>query len=401
MPVRPLTRLEAGMGGWSGRGGFAGRATTRRSPAIVYIYGARPNFVKMAPVLRELRRRFPALRHVGVHTGQHYDREMSDVFLSELGVPEPDHLLGVGSDTHGAQTARALERIERVLLSEEPDLVIVPGDVNSTLAGGLAAAKLGIPVAHLEAGLRSFDRTMPEELNRVLVDQLAQWCFTHSPEAEENLLREGIGRERIFQVGNTMIDTLVRMQPRIAGSRVHEQLGLPADGYLLVTLHRPVLVDGPLLHGALRELNALSEAYPVVFPMHPRTRARAGGFTASSPRLHLVDPVGYLDFLALESRAAGVITDSGGVQEETTYLGVPCFTLRENTERPVTVTHGTNRLLGLRVDALREVPALLETASAQPGPPEGWDGHAAERVADVLVAGLGGEALRPAALARA
>jgi UDP-N-acetylglucosamine 2-epimerase (non-hydrolysing) len=366
--------------------------------AIVYIFGARPNFVKMAPVLRELRRRLPSVRHIGVHTGQHYDREMSDVFLSELGVPEPDHLLDVGSDTHGAQTARALERIERVLLDEAPDLVIVPGDVNSTLAGGLAAAKLGIPVAHLEAGLRSFDRTMPEELNRLLVDQISRWCFTHSPEAEENLLREGIGPERVFQVGNTMIDTLVRMKPRIARSRIHEQLGLPADGYLLVTLHRPALVDGPLLHDALNELNSLSDRYPVVFPMHPRTRARAGGFKAPSPSLHLVDPVGYVDFLALESRAAGVITDSGGVQEETTYLGVPCFTLRENTERPVTVTQGTNRLLGLRVNALRQVPKLLETTSAPLRPPEGWDGRAAERVADVLVAALGGRALRPAAV---
>jgi len=372
-----------------------------RQAAIVYIFGARPNFVKMAPVLRELRRRLPAARHVGVHTGQHYDREMSEVFFSELGVPEPDHLLGVGSDTHGAQTARALERIERVLLSEAPDLVIVPGDVNSTLAGALAAAKLGIPVAHLEAGLRSFDRTMPEELNRLLVDQLAHWCFTHSPEAEQNLLREGVGPERIFQVGNTMIDTLVRMKPLIASSRIHEELGLPPDGYLLVTLHRPALVDGPLLHDALAELDALGGRYPVVFPMHPRTRSRAGGYMPSSTRLRLVDPVGYVDFLALESRAAGVITDSGGVQEETTYLGVPCFTLRANTERPVTVRQGTNHLLGLRVDALRQVPELLETTSAPLRPPEGWDGHAAERVADILVDALGGTALRPTALARA
>ncbi len=369
--------------------------------AIVYIFGARPNFVKMAPVQRELRRRLPEVRHVGVHTGQHYDREMSDVFFSELGVPEPDYLLGVGSDTHGAQTARALERIERVLLDEAPDLVIVPGDVNSTLAGGLAAAKLGIPVAHLESGLRSFDRTMPEELNRLLVDQLAQWCFTHSPEAEQNLLREGVGPERIFEVGNTMIDTLVRMKPLIERSRIHEELGLPADGYLLVTLHRPALVDGPLLHDALAELDALGERYSVVFPMHPRTRARAEGFTPTSSRLHLVDPVGYLDFLALESRAAGVITDSGGVQEETTYLGVPCFTLRANTERPVTVTQGTNHLLGLRVDALRQVPELLRTTSAPLRPPAGWDGRAAERVADILVDALGGAARRPAALARA
>jgi UDP-N-acetylglucosamine 2-epimerase (non-hydrolysing) len=371
----PVPRSADELRGWSGS----------RPETLLYVFGTRPNFVKMAPVLRELRLRLPASRHVVVHTGQHYDREMSEIFLAELGVPPPDHLLGVGSGSHGAQTARALERIEGVLLDERPELVVVPGDVNSSLAGALAAVKLGIPVAHIEAGLRSFDRTMPEEINRILVDQVSRWCFTHSPEADENLAREGVESERVFRVGNTMIDTLARMWPRIYRSTVHERLGLPQAGYLLVTLHRPALVDGALLVDALRALDRLSRELPVVFPMHPRTRSRADGFRATSRHLNLLDPVGYIDFLALESRAAGLITDSGGVQEETTYLGVPCFTLRENTERPVTIEQGTNRLLGLSIEGLLEIPELLDTTAAPLRPPAGWDGRAAERVADALL----------------
>jgi UDP-N-acetylglucosamine 2-epimerase (non-hydrolysing) len=356
---------------------------------ILYVFGTRPNFVKMAPVIREMRRRLPASRHVVVHTGQHYDREMSKLFFDELDVPEPDHMLEVGSGSHGAQTALVLERIERVMLDERPELVVLPGDVNSSLAGALAAVKLGIPIAHIESGLRSFDRTMPEEVNRVLVDQVSRWCFTHSPEADVNLAHEGVGRERIFGVGNTMIDTLVQMRPRIDRSSVHERLGVRESGYLLVTLHRPALVDGPLLTATLRELDVLSRTLPVVFPMHPRTRARSADFAPESADLLLIDPVGYIDFLALELRAAAVVTDSGGVQEETTFLGVPCFTLRENTERPVTIEQGTNRLLGLEIKALREIPALLDTAPAPLRPPHGWDGRAAERVADVLAAAAG------------
>jgi UDP-N-acetylglucosamine 2-epimerase (non-hydrolysing) len=351
---------------------------------LVYVFGTRPNFVKMAPVMRELRLALPGARHVGVHTGQHYDREMSELFFAELDVPPPAHKLGVGSASHGVQTARALDRIERVLLEERPELVVVPGDVNSSLAGALAAVKLGIPVAHIEAGLRSFDRTMPEEVNRVLVDQISRWCFTHSPEADENLAREGVGRERIFQVGNTMIDTLVKMRPRVERAGVHERLGLDPAGYLLVTLHRPALVDGPLLIDALRELDRLSLVLPVAFPMHPRTRAHAADFEPSNPNLRLLDPVGYIDFLALESRAAAVLTDSGGVQEETTFLGVPCFTLRQNTERPVTLEQGTNRLLGLRIEAVRQIPDLLASTPTPLRPPPGWDGRAAQRVAEVL-----------------
>jgi UDP-N-acetylglucosamine 2-epimerase (non-hydrolysing) len=359
-----------------------------RRPSIVYVVGARPNFVKMAPVVREMRARAPGLDHVIVHTGQHYDAEMSAVFFEELGLPKPDHLLGVGSGTHGVQTARALERLETVLEERRPRTVIVPGDVNSTLAAALAAAKLEIPIAHLEAGLRSFDRTMPEEINRVLVDQLARWCFIHSPEAESHLNREGIGSGRVRFVGNTMIDTLVSLQPRIRRSGIHAELGIERHDYLLVTLHRPALVDGPLLPTVIEELSAIARDRPVVFPVHPRTRARLDSMSVLASALKLVDPVGYIDFLALESFAAGVLTDSGGVQEETTFLRVPCFTLRESTERPVTLTQGTNRLLGLRPDRIRDIPELLAQATTNLRAPDGWDGHASSRVADVLVGDL-------------
>jgi UDP-N-acetylglucosamine 2-epimerase (non-hydrolysing) len=356
-----------------------------RTPSIVYVVGARPNFVKMAPVVREMRARAPELDHVIVHTGQHYDAEMSGIFFEELGLPMPDHLLGIGSGSHGVQTARALERLEAVLEELRPRAIVVPGDVNSTLAAALAAAKLEIPIAHLEAGLRSFDRTMPEEINRVLVDQLARWCFIHSPEAQGNLNREGIRSDRVRFAGNTMIDTLVSLQPRIRRSAIHAELGIERSDYLLVTLHRPALVDGPLLPPVIEELSAIARNRPVVFPVHPRTRARLAGTPSGVSGLKLVDPVGYIDFLALESSAGCVLTDSGGVQEETTFLRVPCFTLRENTERPITLTHGTNRLLGLRPDRIGEIPELLTRATTKLRAPEGWDGHAASRVADVLV----------------
>jgi UDP-N-acetylglucosamine 2-epimerase (non-hydrolysing) len=341
----------------------------------------------MAPVLAELGRRAPEVRQVLVHTGQHYDREMSQIFVEELGLPEPDYSLGVGSGGHGTQTGRALERLEPVLEQERPNVVVVAGDVNSTLAGALAAVKLGIPVAHVESGLRSFDRTMPEEINRLLTDQISEWCFTHSAEAEENLLREGVARERIHFVGNTMIDTLVKLRPRFDASDAVARLGLEPGRYVLVTLHRPKLVDGPLFPRALDALARLAQELPVVFPLHPRSRARLPR-TADAPGLHLVDPVGYVDFLALEARAAAVVTDSGGVQEETTFLRVPCFTVRENTERPVTVSHGTNRVLGFDVDAVVEVPRLIASAQVPLAPPPGWDGRAAERLVDVLLPAL-------------
>jgi UDP-N-acetylglucosamine 2-epimerase (non-hydrolysing) len=363
----------------------AGRPVTD----VLYVVGARPNFMKVAPVFHELNARLPSARQVIVHTGQHYDLEMSDIFVGELDLPEPDHQLGVGSAGHGAQVGRALEGVERVLLSEKPRMVVVAGDVNSTLAGALAAAKLGIPVAHIEAGLRSFDRTMPEEINRILTDQVARWCFIHSPEAKENLLREGIESDRIHFVGNTMIDTVVRLLPRIEASEIHAQLDIERGRYVLVTLHRPALVDGPLFDQALAALVRLSNEVPVVYPVHPRAQARARLVTvADAPHLKLIDAIGYVDFVALEMRAAGVITDSGGVQEETTYLRVPCFTLRNGTERPITLTQGTNRLLGLEVNSLELLPSLLAAAPIPLSPPQGWDGRAGGRIADVLASAL-------------
>ena len=353
---------------------------------IVCVVGTRPNIVKMAPVIGALRRRFEGSRIATVHTGQHYDRLMSEVFLEELGMPEPDHLLGVGSGSHAEQIARVLERFERVLRDESPDLVLVPGDVNSTLGAALCAAELGIPVGHVESGLRSFDRSMPEETNRIGTDHLSALCFLHSSEALENLRAEGVGEERMRFVGNTMIDTLVALEPRIAERTAAATVGVEPGSYLLVTLHRPALVDGPLLSQAMSSLEAVARELPVVFPVHPRTRKMLDGTTYEGVRL--TDPLGYLDFLSLESEAAAVLTDSGGIQEETTYLGIPCFTLRDNTERPVTIRAGTNTLLGLDPARIREIPSLLAARSAAPdGPAEGpelWDGHAAQRVADVL-----------------
>jgi UDP-N-acetylglucosamine 2-epimerase (non-hydrolysing) len=350
---------------------------------IVHVLGTRPNFVKMAPVIAAARERFGADSSVIVHTGQHYDRAMSEVFFEELGVPEPDHMLGVGSGSHGEQTARVLERLEPVLRAEAPDLVLVPGDVNSTLAAALCAARLEIPVGHIESGLRSFDRTMPEEINRIVTDHLSELLFLHSPEAEDNLRAEGVAEERFEFVGNTMIDTLVALEGRIRERDAARAAGVQSGSYLLVTLHRPALVDGPLLGEAVAALERVAAEMPVVFPVHPRTRKMLGGRGAGA--LTLTDPVGYLDFLSLEADAAAVLTDSGGIQEETTYLGVPCFTLRDNTERPVTVRAGTNTLLGLAPERIAEIPTLLAAAPAtRPQPPEKWDGHAARRVADIL-----------------
>ena len=352
---------------------------------IAYVVGARPNFVKMAPVISELRRRIPDGRHALIHTGQHYDRLMSDIFLEELSVPAPDHMLGVGSASHAVQTARVMERIEPVLKDERPDLVIVPGDVNSTLAATLVAVKLGIPVAHLESGLRSFDRTMPEEINRIVADEFSEYLFLHSDEAVENLRAEGIADERMHFVGNTMIDSLVAMQERFRNANVAAALGLTQDDYLLVTLHRPALVDGPLLADVLARLDDVSRELPVLFPVHPRTRKMMDSMGLEpAPAVRLTEPVSYLEFLSLEADARAVLTDSGGVQEETTYLGVPCFTLRANTERPVTVRMGTNTLLGLEPERISDIlPALAESKGVTKPPPL-WDGQAARRVGAIL-----------------
>jgi len=366
-------------------------AARRRALSVV---GTRPNMMKIAPIAAELARRGDEFEHVLVHTGQHYDREMSEIFLEELGVGEPDYLLSVGSGSHAQQTAAVMERLEPVLLEAEPDVVLVPGDVNSTLAATLTAAKLLLPIAHVEAGLRSFDRTMPEEINRLVADQLSQLLFIHSPEARDNLLAEGVHEAAIHDVGNTMIDSLVAMRERIEDARAPEAHGLPRGEYLVVTLHRPALVDGPLLEETIRQLAAISETMPVLFPVHPRTRAALGtlGIDVAAAELRLIEPVGYVEFLSLVAGSAGVLTDSGGIQEETTYLGLPCFTLRANTERPITVSLGTNTLLGLDPSRIGEVPALLaEARGKETQVPPLWDGKAAGRIVDVLSRTLGAE----------
>jgi UDP-N-acetylglucosamine 2-epimerase (non-hydrolysing) len=361
---------------------------------VLSVVGTRPNFMKTAPIVAELAARPDEFEHVLVHTGQHYDHAMSRIFLEELGVGEPDHLLGVGSGSHAQQVARVMERLEPILLEVEPDVVLVPGDVNSTMAAALVASKLLIGVGHVEAGLRSFDRTMPEEINRIVADSVSDLLFIHSPEARDHLLREGRPESAIHYVGNTMIDTLVAMRPRLDASAVLADLGVRERDYLVVTLHRPALVDGPLLADAMAALARVAAELPVVFPVHPRTRGaiEAQGLPVP-PGLRLLDPLGYLDFLGLVASAAGVLTDSGGIQEETTFLGIPCFTLRDNTERPVTVEVGTNVLLGLDPARIDELPALIQGAADRPGGiPPLWDGHAATRIADVLAQASG---LRP------
>ncbi len=350
---------------------------------IVYVIGTRPNFVKTAPVIAAMRKRLPEGRHTIVHTGQHYDRLMSEVFFEELGVPAPDHMLEVGSGSHAAQTARTMERLEPVLAEERPDLVMVPGDVNSTLAAVLTAVKMQIPVAHIESGLRSFDRTMPEEVNRIVADEFSEYLFLHSDEAIENLRAEGIADERMHFVGNTMIDTLVALEGRIRAAGSATRLGVEPGAYLLVTLHRPALVDGELLAGdRAPQLAALAREMPVVFPVHPRTRKMMEAVESEHPGLLLCEPLGYVDFLSLLADAGAVLTDSGGIQEETTYLGIPCFTLRDNTERPVTIRAGTNTLLGLDPAAIAGIPAALAERldrAARAAPPLGRAGSRANR----------------------
>jgi UDP-N-acetylglucosamine 2-epimerase (non-hydrolysing) len=357
-------------------------------PTVVHVIGARPNFVKMAPIVAALERR-GVFRQLVVHTGQHYDKRMSDEILADLDFPEPDYFLGVGSGTHGVQTAKVLAEFEKVLIEIEPDLVVVAGDVNSTLACALAASKLGIAVAHVEAGLRSFDWEMPEEVNRILTDRISDTLFTHSPEAADNLEAEGITGGRVHFVGNTMIDSLRRCEKRARAMRAWERVGVEEMEYVLVTLHRPANVDDAERLGAIvGGLEQLAGNAPVVFPIHPRTRARLaedGGLgRLEAAGVRCIEPVGYLEFLSLQAGAGAIVTDSGGVQEESSALGVSCFTFRPNTERPVTLTHGTNVLLGDDPAELAEVhlAANLPTPSAIPL----WDGHAAERVADVLVA---------------
>ena len=356
---------------------------------LTHIVGARPNFMKAAPVFAAIGAR--GIDQRLVHTGQHYDRNMSEVFFDELGIPQPDANLGVGSGSHARQTAETMVQLEGEFEAHRPDLVLVYGDINSTVAATLVAAKLGIPIGHVEAGLRSRDRRMPEEVNRLITDQLAALLFTPSVDGNENLVREGVDPGRIHLVGNVMIDTLVRLRPQAAARwpALAEAHQLDAGGYVLATLHRPSTVDhAGVLARVLATLGRIAEREPMLFPVHPRTRQRVADAGLAVPDgLTLVDPVGYLDFLALQAHAALVVTDSGGVQEETTYLGVPCLTVRENTERPVTVTVGTNELVGFDMDRLERLAGrVLDGTPVRGETPILWDGRAGERVADVVEA---------------
>ncbi len=355
---------------------------------ILHVVGARPNFMKAAPVLRALSLR-TGVRQTLVHTGQHYDAAMSDVFFQQLEMSAPNFNLGVGSGTHSDQTARIMIALEPVVRIQEPDLVLVYGDVNSTVAAALVCSKLGVRVGHVEAGLRSRDRRMPEEINRLLTDQLSDFLFTPSSDGDENLLREGIDSSKIHLVGNVMIDTLIRLLPR-TDAVVPQANHLP---YALVTLHRPSNVDDlPWLRELLTTLSDLSRELQVVFPVHPRTRQRLNEIDSGNgnDRLKLQDPLPYLEFLALQRNATMVITDSGGIQEETTFLGVPCLTVRENTERPITIAQGTNQLVGRDLRRLKEAAAQIfqqgghRRADATCRIPL-WDGHASERIADVIL----------------
>lgn len=357
------------------------------APLISHIVGARPNFVKVAPTYASLARL--DVRQRVIHTGQHYDRSMSDVFFKELSIPVPDVNLEVGSASHAAQTAQVMTRLESEFVVSRPDFVLVYGDVNSTLAAALVCAKLSIPFGHVEAGLRSFDRTMPEEINRVVTDQLSDLLFTPSQDGDDNLLREGVGAGRIYRVGNVMIDTLVRHLSSARSSGYADSQGLKKGGYVLVTLHRPANVDDPaVLRSVLDSLLAIARDISVVFPVHPRTRTRIEGLTLASKhqcRIRFIEPVGYIDFLNLQLNAAAVITDSGGIQEETTYLGIPCITVRENTERPTTVTMGTNVLVGTDVGLLQdEVGRVMRGGWKKGAIPPLWDGRAGERIAKSL-----------------
>ena len=347
---------------------------------ILNVVGARPNFMKIAPIVEEMKKA-PDLNSILVHTGQHYDDGMSDVFFRDLDIPAPDVHLGVGSGTHAEQTARIMVEFEKVCAQERPDLVVVVGDVNSTMACTIVASKLLIRVAHVEAGLRSFDRTMPEEINRLVTDALADLLFTTSRDADENLKREGIDPAKIHFVGNVMIDTILKYRKKAAGMKIEKPLQ-----YALVTLHRPSNVDDPnVLRPILEALEEIAKSIPVIFPIHPRTAKRVREFGLPLNGIRTTEPLGYLEFLNLESTATLVLTDSGGLQEETTILGVPCLTLRHNTERPVTITHGTNIMAGPDKARILDAFGRIMSGDWKPaGPPEYWDGCAAGRIVRVI-----------------
>ena len=358
--------------------------TVAMKKIIHLITAARPNFMKIAPLHHTLKQTDWA-EPVIVHTGQHYDLNMSDAFFRDLMLPEPHHHLGVGSGSHAEQTGKVMIAYEKLLVEQRPDLVVVVGDVNSTVACTLAAVKLGVKTAHLEAGLRSFDRTMPEEINRVVTDSIADILWTPSPDGDENLLREGIAPEKIERVGNIMIDSLEMMRPRIMAENAVAKYGLRNGAYGVVTLHRPSNVDNPETLGKLcGALKRIAADLPLVFPVHPRTKKNLETFglyakLAAAPGMHLDEPVSYIPFMNLVSNCRLAVTDSGGIQEETTYLGIPCLTLRPNTERPITVTEGTNRLCTPETVAVHAAETIAQSAPSSP--PELWDGKTAARVA--------------------
>src|ERR1039458_2151734 len=355
---------------------------TGESVNIFHIVGARPNFMKVAPVLNALKQRENMVQ-ILIHTGQHYDVNMSDVFFQQLGIPAPEVNLAVGSGTHAKQTAEIMIRLEPLVVERRPDIVLVYGDVNSTVATALVCSKLGVQIGHVEAGLRSFDRTMPEEINRIVTDQLSDLLFTPSEDGDENLQREGISQEKIHRVGNAMIDSLVQLFPAVVQCRRNSFSGR----YAVVTLHRPSdLDDNAVLKSILESLLQVSEHLEVVFPVHPRTRQRLSKSGIKLDKIHLLEPLPYIEFLALQRSATVVITDSGGIQEETTYLGVPCLTVRSNTERPVTVNVGTNILVGQdRRRLSTELTMILEGKGKTGSIPPLWDGQTGERIAKIIL----------------
>lgn len=357
---------------------------------IISVVGTRPNFIKVAPLCRAFEKYAGSIQHLLCHTGQHSDAMMSDVFFKDLGMPAPDFFLGINNGSHGEITGRIIIEFEKILIQEKPDLVIVVGDVNSTMACAVAAVKLGIKTAHVESGLRSGDRTMPEEINRLITDAIADYLFVTEKSGLVNLSREGVLSSKVFMTGNVMIDSLVYLQDKVAASQIHEELNLNRNEYILVTFHRPSNVDTrENLQSLIAFLNDVSGKLPVLFPIHPRTMKNIKAFGLDSlvaPGVKMIEPLGYLDFQSLVRFARIVITDSGGIQEETTFLGVQCLTVRENTERPVTVDVGTNQLCGTNLEYVTgKVHDILQGRSIQGRIPDLWDGKAAERIVKILV----------------
>lgn len=360
---------------------------------IFLVAGARPNFMKIAPIYHEIRcynKRKPnnSINAIIIHTGQHYDKNMSDFFFRDLGLPKPDIYLGVGSGSHAVQTANVMVKFEKICVEKKPDLIVVVGDINSTLACSVVAAKLLVPVAHIESGLRSFDRTMPEEINRIVADSLAEYLFTTCSDANVNLKKEGISQKKIFFVGNVMIDTLIRLKEKAQKSKILQKLGLKRKNYAVLTLHRPSNVDNKkTLQKIFKAIKKINEHIEIVFPVHPRTKKQIEEFRLNnySKNMKLLDPLAYIDFLQLYMNAKFVLTDSGGIQEETTYLGIPCLSLRENTERPITIKEGTNVLVGSDEKLIiKETKKILKGNFKRGKCPKFWDGRAAQRIVKIL-----------------